>query len=86
MNILSASEKAGIHTLSLHIVRSIAEQHGGTLETDPATRAVGIVVPKERRDLCSEEICRQLEGMQTHLFVLLLTGVCGKMMVRMSEN
>ena len=86
MNMLSANEKTGIHTLSLHIVRSIAKQHGGTIERDHETSTVGVIIPADKKESCSDEISRQLGAVQEHISILMLGCMCGKMIIRVSKN
>ncbi len=86
MNALSTGEKTGIRTLSINIVRSIAEQHGGTIERDQATESVSILVPEDSRDLCTEEICQQLDALREYLVTTLLACFCGKVFLRINKN
>ena len=86
MDMLSANEKTGIHTLSLYIVRSIVKQHGGTIERNHKKQTVGVIVPADKRASCSDEITRQLGAMQEHLSVILLGCMCGKVIIRASRN
>ena len=86
MDMLSANEKTGIHTLSLYVVRSIAKQYGGTIESNHEKKTVGIIVPADKRASCSSEITKQLEAMQEHISVILLGCLCGKVIIRVSKN
>jgi hypothetical protein len=52
----STSEKARLRALSLYIIRSIVEQHKGTIEIDLATDTINIGVPEENRLACAQEI------------------------------
>jgi len=50
------SEKAKSRALSLYIIRSIVEKHGGTVVIDVATNTIDIDVPEKERLACAQEI------------------------------
>ena len=52
----STSEQSRLRALSLYIIRSIVEKHGGTMEVDLATDTINIEVPKEEQVPCAQEI------------------------------
>lgn len=59
----STSEKAKLRAISLYIIRSIVERHGGTIEIDLATNTIHIDVPKEEEVACAQEIEEQGSAM-----------------------
>ena len=50
------SKKAKSRALSLYIIRSIVEKHGGTVVIDMATNTIDIDVPEKERLACAQEI------------------------------
>ncbi len=59
----STSEQARIRALSLFIIRSIVERHGGTVEIDLATDTLNIDVPRDEEAACAKEIEEQVGQM-----------------------
>lgn len=83
---LSNSEMVRIRTLSLNIVRSIAEQHGGIIDKDLVADTVVVSVPEAQRDVCAQEIIDQLGVVRNYFMTLLVALLCGKVIVRISNN
>ncbi len=59
----STSEEARLRALSLYIIRSIVESHGGTVEVDLASDTINIDVPEKEQVACSREIEEQVGSM-----------------------
>ena len=47
-------------TVSLFVIRSIVEKHGGTVEIDLATDTIHIDVPEKEQIACAQEIEEQV--------------------------
>jgi hypothetical protein len=58
----ATSEQAKLRALSLFLIRSIVESHGGTLSVDLATDTISIDVPEEEV-VCAQEIEEQVGAM-----------------------
>lgn len=80
------TEKTVIRALSLHVVRSIARQHGGTLLKELGTNSVAVLVPSVSRAECTQEITKQLDAMREYLLTMMLAYSCGKVLVLISNN
>jgi hypothetical protein len=52
----ATSEETRLRALSLYIIRSIVEKHGGTIEIDIKTNTIDIDVPERKRLVCAQEI------------------------------
>ena len=59
----ATSEKAKLRTLSLYLIRSIVERHGGTIDVDLATDTINIDVPERDKAACAQEIEEQIGAM-----------------------
>ena len=59
----ATSEQARIRALSLYVIRSIVEKHGGTIDVDLATDTISIDVPKAEELACAQEIEEQVGSM-----------------------
>ena len=59
----ATSEKTRFRTLSLYLIRSIVEKHGGTVNIDLATDTINIDVPEQEKDACAHEIEEQVGAM-----------------------
>ncbi len=59
----STSEKSKLRTLSLYIIRSIVERHGGSIDIDLATDTINIDLPDEEKITCAQEIEEQVGTM-----------------------
>lgn len=81
-----SSEKTTIGTLLLHMIRSIAEQYGGTIEKDVVTGAIDIWVPHGSLEHCSEEIHEHLGAVHDHIFTLAVAFFSGIESVCISRN
>ena len=57
--LLSARMKA----LSLYLIRSIVEKHGGTIDIDLSTDTININVPEKEQVACAQEIEEQVGSM-----------------------
>jgi hypothetical protein len=81
-----STEKTVIRALSLHVVRSVARQHGGTLLKELGTNTVAVLVPSVSRAECTREITKQLDAMREYLYTVMLACSCGKVVVLISNN
>ncbi|NVL90000.1 MAG: hypothetical protein HWN69_03245 [Desulfobacterales bacterium] len=61
--VLSEGEKVRLRALTLFIIRSIAERHGGSIKIDLATDSIYIEVPDEESSACAQEIEAQMGAM-----------------------
>lgn len=52
----STGEQSRLRALSLYLIRSIVEKHGGTVDVDLATNTININVPEEEQTDCAQEI------------------------------
>ena len=52
----ATNEQARLRALSLYVIRSIVQKHGGNMEIDMTTNAVEISVPEKDRAACAREI------------------------------
>jgi nitrogen fixation/metabolism regulation signal transduction histidine kinase len=59
----STTKKSKLRALSLYIIRSIVERHGGSIEIDLATDTIDIDLPEEEKVACAQEIEEQLGTM-----------------------
>jgi len=59
----ATSEKTRFRTLSLYLIRSIVEKHGGTVNIDLATDTIDIDVPEKEKHACAQEIEEQVGAM-----------------------
>jgi hypothetical protein len=59
----ATSEQARLRALSLYVIRSIVEKHGGTVDIDLATDTLNIDVPKAEELACAREIEEQVGSM-----------------------
>jgi hypothetical protein len=59
----STSEKSKLRALSLYIIQSIVERHGGSIEIDLATDTINIDLPKQEKVACAQEIEEQVGAM-----------------------
>jgi hypothetical protein len=80
------SEKSRIRTLSVHIMRSIAERHGGTIEKDLLTDTIDIWVPERKRAVCAREIQERVGAMHHYIDTLLVAFFSGRELVWVGKN
>jgi hypothetical protein len=59
----ATSEKSKLRALSLYLIRSIVEKHGGTIRIDLAKDTINIDVPEQAKDACAQEIDEQVGAM-----------------------
>ena len=59
----ATSQKSKLRALSLYLIRSIVEKHGGTIKIDLATDTINIDVPEQEEDACAQEIEEQVGAM-----------------------
>jgi len=59
----ATSEKTRFRTLSLYLIRSIVEKHGGTINIDLATNTINVDVPEQEKAACAQEIEEQVGAM-----------------------
>ncbi len=62
-DVWGSSEQAKQRSLSLYLIRSIVEKHGGNIQVDLATDTISIDVPKEEEIACAHEIEQQIGSM-----------------------
>lgn len=80
------SEKSRIRTLSVHIMRSIAERHGGTIEQDVFTDTIDIWVPQSERAVCAQEIHEHVGAMHNYIQTLLIAFFSGRELIWLGKN
>jgi hypothetical protein len=80
------SEKSRIRTLSVHIMRSIAERHGGTVEKDVFTDTIDIWVPESERAVCAQEIQEHVGAMHNYIHTLLIAFFSGRELIWVGKN
>lgn len=56
----ATSEETRLRTLSLYLIQSIVERHGGTVAVDLATDTINIDVPPQEEAACALEIEEQV--------------------------
>ena len=61
--IWSTNEKSRLRAMSLYLIRSIVEGHGGTIDVDLATDTINIDVPEQEEAACALEIEKQVGKM-----------------------
>jgi sensor histidine kinase regulating citrate/malate metabolism len=59
----ATSEKSKLRALSLYLIRSIVEKHGGTITIDLSKDTINIDVPEQEKDACAQEIEEQVGAM-----------------------
>jgi hypothetical protein len=59
----ATSEETRLRALSLYLIRSIVEKHGGTINIDLATDTINIDVPVKGQLACAQEIEEQVGNM-----------------------
>jgi hypothetical protein len=59
----ATSEETRLRALSLYLIRSIVERHGGTIDIDLATDTINIDVPSKEQAACAIEIEEQVGSM-----------------------
>ncbi len=59
----STNEESRLRSLSLYLIRSIVEKHGGSVEVDLATDTISIDVPEKEQMACAKEIEEQVGDM-----------------------
>jgi hypothetical protein len=80
------SEETRLMALSVHVVRSIAEKHGGSLAKIKGKKKIQIYVPRDSREACAEQIAEQLSHIRKHLLYPLVALSCGKIIVPLNSN
>jgi hypothetical protein len=73
-----SSDRSRLHALELHIVRSIAERYGATVQADPETKAIKVSFRGTKGDCCYLELEKQLGGMYNHVHTLVGSLEMGK--------
>jgi hypothetical protein len=81
-----SSDRTRLHALELHIVRSIAERHGATVQTDSETKTIKVRFPETQGDFCCLELEEQLCGMYHHVSVLVGPLAMGKIPICIMRN
>lgn len=59
----ATSKQTKLRAMSLYLIRSIVESHGGTIEVDLATDTINIDVPDSEEVACALEIEEQVGRM-----------------------
>lgn len=80
------TEETRLLALSVHVVRSIAEQHGGSLTRIKGEKKIQIYVPRDNRQACAEQIAEQLSQIRKQLLYPLVALSCGKIIVPLFSN
>ncbi|MBW2108056.1 MAG: hypothetical protein JRI36_05240 [Deltaproteobacteria bacterium] len=70
-----------ILTLSTHVMRCVAERYGGTILREALSDKVAILVPKENRQECLDQIGEQLAIIREYILTSLLALREGKVIV-----
>ncbi|NVM22535.1 MAG: hypothetical protein HWN68_12240 [Desulfobacterales bacterium] len=79
-------EKITLYVLSLNVIRSIVEQHGGTIEKNPITDNVWINAPPGKAFVCAREIEEQVDAMCDGICTQALAFFDGEILAGMSTN
>jgi len=80
------SEETRLMALAVHVVRSIAEKHGGSLTKIKGKKKIQIYVPRDNRKACAEQIAEQLSHIRKHLLYPLVALSYGKIIVPLNSN
>jgi hypothetical protein len=59
----ATDKRTRLRALSLYLVESIVERHGGTVDIDLATDTINMDVPKTEEAACAQEIEEQVGHM-----------------------
>jgi hypothetical protein len=70
----------------LYITRSIANQYGGTVEPDPATKTINVTVPGTQGDACAQEIEKQVGAMSHYISTQIEALASGEILIRIMLN
>jgi len=81
-----ASEKARLRALSLAVIRSVVEQHHGSVADDMASEYIDIDVPDEEAVACAEEIGIQMGLICHYVFTQVDALFKGEVLVRFNSN
>ena len=79
-------EETRLMALSVHVVRSIAEKHGGSLAKIKGKKKIQIYVPPDKREACAEQIAQQLGYIRKHVLYPFVALSCGKIIVPLNSN
>jgi hypothetical protein len=58
------SERSKLRALSLYIIQSIVERHGGSIEIDLASNTIIIDVAEGQQAVCAQEIEQQVSALR----------------------
>ena len=81
-----SSEKARLRALSLTVIRSIVEQHHGSVGDDMTSEYVDIDVPDGEAAACAEEIGEQMGLICHHVYTQVDALLKGKVLLRFDAN
>ncbi len=83
---IMSSEKARLRALSIHIIRSIVEQHHGNMEEDQTSDYIDIDVPDGEAAACAQEIGEQMGLICHHMYTQVDAFFKGEVLVRFNNN
>ncbi len=83
---MTNSEKTVLHALSMNVMRSIAGQHGGTIEINALTDTVDVLVPLGQVDICAREMEEQTSGLFRRMCDQAVALFIGEKLVSVCEN
>jgi hypothetical protein len=81
-----ASEKARLRALSLAVIRSVVQQHHGSVGDDMTSEYIDIDVPDEEAVACAEEIGKQMGLICHYVFTQVDALFKGEVLVRFNSN
>jgi hypothetical protein len=81
-----SSEKARLRALSLTVIRSIVEQHHGSMSDNMTSEYVDIDVPDGEAAACAEEIGEQMGLICHHVYTQVDALFKGKVLLRFDTN
>ena len=72
--------------MQLYITRSVVNRYGGTVEPDPATKAINVTIPGTQGDVCAQEIEKQVGAMFHYVSTQIEALASGEILIRIMLN